>query len=597
MHTREKMNIVIVGHVDHGKSTIIGRLLADTNSLPSGKLESVKEQCRLNSRPFEYAFLLDALKDEQAQGITIDAARVFFQTKKRNYIILDAPGHIEFLRNMITGAARAEAALLVIDSHEGIMENSRRHGYMLSMLGIKQVVVLINKMDLADYSEQVYKKITAEYSSFLSEVGISPLEFIPVSGMQGDNITQKSGLMKWYKGPALLEMMDSLSKNKSLSELPFRMPVQDVYKFTSMGDNRRIVSGTIDSGKVKTGDELIFFPSGKKSTIKSIEVFNENAKSTVHSGEATGFTLAEQIYITRGEMAAIKTEPPPKVTSRILVSIFWLGHQPMAKSKDYIIKIGTARSYASIEEVRKVIDASTLKAEKKEELEKHDVAEIVLRLKKPMAFDLASEIVSTGRFVIVDNYEISGGGIIREALEDKESWARDIVTKRNFQWEKSKIPCTQRAEKYNQKSALLLITGADINESKVLSKALEEKLFYEGKLTYYMGVESLIYGLDADLKNSNDDKTEQLRRLGELCHILLDAGLILIANVVPITTDEIKLIKTMVNPDFIEVIWYGADQATDISFDLYVDSSQSVESGINRVKELLQRRTIIYSPW
>ena len=591
------MNIVIVGHVDHGKSTIIGRLLADTNSLPSGKLESVKEQCRLNSRPFEYAFLLDALKDEQAQGITIDAARVFFQTKKRNYIILDAPGHIEFLRNMITGAARAEAALLVIDSHEGIMENSRRHGYMLSMLGIKQVVVLINKMDLANYSEQVYDKITAEYNSFLSEVGISPLQYIPVSGMQGDNITQKSVHMKWYKGHALLEMMDLLNKNKSLSELPFRMSVQDVYKFTSMGDNRRIVSGTIDSGKVKTGDEVIFFPSGKKSTIKSIEVFNESAKSSAQSGEAAGFTLAEQIYITRGEMAAIKTEPQPKVTTRILVSIFWLGHQSMSKNKDYIIKIGTARAYAVVEEVRKVIDASTLQAEKKEEIEKHDVAEIVLRLKKPMAFDLAAEIVSTGRFVIVDNYEISGGGIIREALADKESWARDIVTKRNFQWEKSKIPCTQRAEKYNQKSALLLVTGSDINESKILSKALEEKLFYEGKLTYYMGVESLIYGLDADLKNSTDVKTEQLRRLGELCHILLDAGLILIANVVPITTDEIKLIKTMVNPDFIEVIWYGMDQATDISFDLYVDSSQGVESGIHRVKELLQRRTIVYSPW
>ena len=193
---REDMNIVIVGHVDHGKSTLIGRLLADTGTLPQGKLEQVKETCRRNSKPFEYAFLLDALKDERSQGITIDTARSFFKTDKRKYIIIDAPGHIEFLKNMITGASRAEAALLVIDAKEGIRENSRRHGYMLSMLGISQIVVLVNKMDLVDYDKKIYDDIVSEYSEFLNKINITPMMFIPISAMQGDNIAVKSKICR-----------------------------------------------------------------------------------------------------------------------------------------------------------------------------------------------------------------------------------------------------------------------------------------------------------------------------------------------------------------------------------------------------------------
>lgn len=238
MDTREQMNIVIVGHVDHGKSTVIGRLLADTGSLPEGKLDSVKEYCRKNSRPFEYAFLLDALKDEQAQGITIDTARCFFKTSKRDYIIIDAPGHIEFLKNMVTGASRAEAALLVIDAKEGIKENSKRHGHIVSMLGIKQVVVLVNKMDLVDFSKEVYESIISEFGEFLQKVNIKPINFIPISAFNGDNIAQKSPNTLWYEGPTVLEQLDGFVNKKENRQLPFRMPVQDIYKFTEEGDDR-----------------------------------------------------------------------------------------------------------------------------------------------------------------------------------------------------------------------------------------------------------------------------------------------------------------------------------------------------------------------
>ena len=261
----ELLNIVTVGHVDHGKSTVIGRLLADTGALPEGKLEAIRANCLRNSKPFEYAFLLDALKNEQAQGITIDTARCFFHSKKRNYIIIDAPGHIEFLKNMVTGASRAEAALMVIDASHGVEENTRRHGYFLSMLGIRQVAVLVNKMDLVGYDQAVYDAIVAEFQDFLEKIHIRPAAFIPVSGMEGDNIASApSANMPWYKGPAVLEQMDAFTPIAPPDKLPLRMPVQGVYKFTEGGDDRRIIAGTLDAGEVKAGDEIVFLPSGKR---------------------------------------------------------------------------------------------------------------------------------------------------------------------------------------------------------------------------------------------------------------------------------------------------------------------------------------------
>ncbi len=223
------MNIVVAGHVDHGKSTLVGRMLADTGSLTEGKLEQVKRTCGINSKPFEYAFLLDALVDEQAQGITIDTARIFFKTAKREYIIIDAPGHIEFLKNMISGAARAEAAILIIDAKEGIAENSKRHAYMLSLLGIKQIAVVVNKMDLVDFDERIFLSIRREYISFLNEIGIVPLAFIPVSAMNGINITGRSSSIPWYEGDTVTDIIDSFIKEKDEEQNHYRMFAQGIY--------------------------------------------------------------------------------------------------------------------------------------------------------------------------------------------------------------------------------------------------------------------------------------------------------------------------------------------------------------------------------
>ncbi|MHC4773548.1 MAG: sulfate adenylyltransferase subunit 1, partial [Planctomycetota bacterium] len=328
------MNIVIAGHVDHGKSTVIGRLLADTNSLPDGKLEQVRENCRRNSKPFEYAFLLDALKDEQSQGITIDSARVFFKTEKRHYIIIDAPGHIEFLKNMVTGASHAEAALLVIDAAEGVQENSRRHGYMISMLGIRQIVVLVNKMDLVDYKQEVFDAIVAEYTEFLDGIDVKAKSFIPVSGMEGDAVAALTDKMPWYSGQTTLQSLDNFKKEAPPVNMPFRMPVQDVYKFTKAGDQRRIIAGTVDTGSVTGGDEVIFYPSGKRSTVKTLERFNAETPEQFSASEAASLTLDQQIYIARGQLGAKAGQPQPNVSERLRVNLFWMGKKPMEPGKD-----------------------------------------------------------------------------------------------------------------------------------------------------------------------------------------------------------------------------------------------------------------------
>ncbi|QAA35197.1 GTP-binding protein [Clostridium manihotivorum] len=595
---REDMNIVIVGHVDHGKSTIIGRLLADTNSLPEGKLEQVKERCRRNSKPFEYAFLLDALKDEQEQGITIDAARCFFKTDRRDYIIIDAPGHIEFLKNMVTGASRAEVALLVIDANEGIQENSRRHGYLLSMLGIKNVVVLINKMDLVDYSEEVFNKIVKEYTEFLNKIDVEPNQYIPVSGFFGENIVASSEKTPWYSGSSVLEVLDGFDKEKLPDDKPFRMPVQAVYKFTGDGDNRRIVAGTIETGRIKVGDEVVFYPSGKRNKINSIELFNAEIPESAGAGSAIGFTFDEQIYVKRGEVVTIAGQPKPKVGNRIKVNLFWLGRQSMVKGKEYLLKVGTAKVPVRIEEITKVIDASNLQNAVKESIDRHDVAECILIAQKPIAYDLAQDIAQTSRFVIVDNYEIAGGGIILKDLEDDSAWLRDKVILRNNKWENSNISREERAEKYGQKQALICITGQKDVGKKSIAKELERKLFNDGRIVYFLGISNVLYGVDADIKHTdNDSREEHLRRLSEVSNILVDSGAIPIVTAVELSKGDVEIIETAVDSDRIIKVWVGEEVTTDIEYDLHIPNYDSLEAAVSKVKTLLQDRGIIFKPF
>ncbi|MDR2017479.1 MAG: adenylyl-sulfate kinase [Syntrophobacterales bacterium] len=594
----EHMSLVIVGHVDHGKSTVLGRLLVDTGSLPEGKLEQIRANCERNSKPFEYAFLIDALKDEQSQGITIDSARVFFRTKKRNYTLIDAPGHIEFLKNMVTGASRAEAAFLVIDAEEGVRENSRRHGYMLSMLGIRQTAIIVNKMDLVDFNKTVYEQIVTEYKEFLSRIGVTPICFLPASARTGEGIAGFNGSMPWHEGPSVLEVLDSFEKEVEPTSKSFRMPVQDVYKFTRYGDSRRIVAGTVLTGSVEVGDELIFFPSGKKGRIKTIESFNTASLREIQAGYAAGFTLDEQIYVTRGELAVKADEPMPKVTTRLRVNLFWLGKEPFRKKKEYILKLGATRVPVHIEEITRAINASDLHSDtERDGVKRHEVADCILKSSRAVAFDASQESALTGRFVIVDNYEICGGGIVREGLEDKQTWVRDKVFLRDYKWERSAISLEMRTEKYNQKPTLIIITGQKNSGKKPVAKALERKLFSDGKIVYFLGIGNVLYGIDADIKDTGNYREEHIRRLSEAANLLLNAGVIVVATAIELTSDDLEIIKTVVEPEKIEVVWVGEYVTTDIPNDLVIPDPRNTEEAVDLLKNLLQERGIIFRPW
>ena len=418
--TGETLKFVMVGHVDHGKSTLVGRLLHETGYISDTKIQHVKKVCEDQGKGFEFAFLLDGLEEERDQGITIDVAQVFFKTKKRNYVVIDAPGHKEFLKNMISGASNADVAFLMIDAEEGIQEQTQRHAYLLSLLGIKQIAIVVNKMDLVNYSEKVFNTMKETYSRYLETIHVRPRTFIPISAYHGDNVMAKSDKMPWYKGESILGILDGFSTSDDRSKLAFRFPVQDVYKF----DKRRIIAGRVESGSISAGTEIVFLPSGKSTKIKTIEKWNPPqgrgavSAPTVVAGESTGFTMEEQIFVERGDIGCLPGQKPI-VSDRFTANIFWMGNKHLEKGGKYLLKLATQEVECTIESILKVINSSTLEEISKNarEVAKNEVAEIILSTKKPIAFDTFDAIPETGRFVLVQDHDVRGGGIILKKVE------------------------------------------------------------------------------------------------------------------------------------------------------------------------------------
>lgn len=598
---RDELSMVVVGHVDHGKSTIVGRLLADTGSLPQGKLEAIQEKCRRTSRPFEYAFLLDALKEEQAQGITIDVARCFFKTARRNYTIIDAPGHIEFLKNMVTGASWAEAALLVIDAEEGVRENSRRHGYLLAMLGIRQMAVLVNKMDLIGYDETVFRRVVDEYTGFLARIGVTSVAYIPVSGRLGDNLTSHSTHMPWYTGPSLIEQIEAFVPKMPSDEKPLRIPVQDVYKFTRGDDNRRIIAGKIETGKLTVGDDIVFYPSGKHATVQTIEAFNAGEPILQRTaGWSTGFTLTEQIYVKRGEMGVLAGQAGPQTAVRLKTNLFWLGRNPLEINKRYQFKLNTAKAEVEVEAILSILDASNLSQKDGAQVQRHEVAECILKLDRPIACDLAAEFPETGRFVIVDSYEISGGGIITGIMPDPQEKLSNRVQRRNIHWESASISEEERAERYNQRSCLVVVTGSKTDGlRKGVAKALEKRLFLDGKFVYFIGMANLIYGIDADIKNGASDpddvEVEYFRRLAEVANLMLNAGLILVVSARDLRKEDLLVLETVLAERFgrIYTVWAGDTITTNLVPTLHLNADECPHAD-QSIKTFLQDEGVLF---
>ena len=588
---REQMNIVIVGHVDHGKSTVVGRLLADTGSLPLGKLEAVRRECERTGKPFEYAFLLDALSDEQDQGITIDTARCFFKTPRRDYIIIDAPGHIVFLKNMISGAARAEAAALIIDAKEGVRENSRRHGYILSMLGIRQVVVCVNKMDLVGNSQAHFDRIEKEYREFLAGIGaVSPKQFVPIAALHGDNLARRAESMPWYKGPTFLETLDAFAKAPPRDAAPLRMPVQAVYKFTSHGDERRIIAGRIDAGTVKVGDKVVFSPSNKSALIRSIEGFNAEPKTAIGAGWSTGFTLSEEIYITRGEVMSLP-DRAPLVGTRLRANLIWLGKKPFTKDRDYKLKLGAAAMPVRIHKLIKVIDASTLDGELvKDHVGRHDVADVILECRQPLAYDLIGDCEATGRFVIVDGYDVAGGGIVTAAVTDDQDEFRGEARMRDFHWVKGGVAASERAKRFGHQAALVMFVGKAANK-QAYARALERALFSAGRQSYMLDGTNVLLGVDHDL-TVDATQNELVRRFGEVAHLLLDAGMLLISTTNAIGSADHAAVQALIGDTPSLVIDVDPPGLSTASCDLRIRGTESEDEVVAAVTELLAARRI-----
>jgi bifunctional enzyme CysN/CysC len=548
----EQLKIVIVGHVDHGKSTFVGRLFHDTGSLPEGKLEQLQKIAERRGVPFEWANLMDALQSERDQNITIDTAQIWFSTKKRQYVIIDAPGHKEFLKNMITGAANAEAALLLIDANEGIQEQSRRHGYLLNLLGIRQIAVLVNKMDLQGYSQARFDQIEADYRAFLKTIGVEPKLFIPMSAKNGDNIASLSANMPWWHGPTVLAALDEFTVTDRPDNQPLRFPIQDIYRF----DDRRILAGRVEAGTLRVGDRLSFSPGNKSSTVKTIERWHAPASDSASAGESIGITLTEQVFVERGAIAALETSPPYEL-SRFRAKLFWLGRKPFAKGKSYKLKLATQEAECGIESIEKVIDASTLETISRAHNEifvgRHEVAELTIRTKRPVAFDSHSEIVPTGRFVIVDGFEVAGGGIV--AGDDYPKHTADRLHKSdNIYWSHGKVTGQQRALRNGHAGRIVWLTGLSGSGKSTIANDLERELFNLGRHAYVLDGDKIRHGLCSDLAFSPEDRKENIRRVGEVAKLFADAGIICVTAFISPYRSDRELVRQMVEAgQFVEV--------------------------------------------
>jgi bifunctional enzyme CysN/CysC len=545
-----KLKVVFVGHVDHGKSTLIGRILYDTDSLSEGKIDQVKKACAAEGMEFEFAFLLDALLEEQKQNVTIDTTEIPFRTTRREYAIIDAPGHKEFLKNMITGASRADAAILVIGADEGVREQSRRHAYLLSMLGIKHVIVVINKMDLVDYSEKRFREIEQEYRKFLRELALDARTFIPASAKEGENVARASMKMKWYCAASVLEALDLLEPQQREVDLPLRFCVQDVYRF----DGRRIIAGRIETGTLRLGDQLVFSPANKSSVVATIERWNarENNGPAV-AGDSIGITLSEQIFVERGYVASHENETPIE-TNRFHADLFWIVREPLRVGHLYSLRLATQDVKCEVVSIERVMDSSTLesKDDGREQLERNEIGRLIIQTRGRLVIDNHDRIPNLGRFVIIDDGQIHGGGTIFGGVYTD----RSVAKSKNIFWTEGKITAHARAVRSGHRGAVIWLTGLSGAGKSTIAQALERELFQRAMHTYVLDGDNIRHGLNSNLGFAPDDRVENIRRVSEVAKLMADSGTVVItAFISPYRMDRSRAreIALESNAEFIEV--------------------------------------------
>ena len=523
---KEQLRVAIVGHVDHGKSTLVEHLLPDTGMLPEGKFEA------------------------------IDTSQNWFRHDDREYLLIDAPGDREFIRNMVTNASNADAALLLIDADQGVCSQSRYHGYLLQLLGVRQVAVVVNKMDLIGYDEARFRAIEQEFRAYLEGLDVTPTCVIPISARDSDNIATPSDKLSWHSGPTVLGALAGFAPPASNADAALRLPLQDVNK----SDDRRMLAGRIESGQLSVGDELVFSPSNRVARVASIETGNPAAPATSASaGSSVGITLDDQIFVEPGEVAS-HLEDPPIETDVFHLRLFWLAERELAAGDTVTLKIGPASVRATIEQIERVIDVDALTERSADRVACDEIADIIIRTAQLVAVDEAQSLPRTGRVALTDGHQILGGGIVSMGHYPDQ---RKMVTVRatNVRAEAHRVTTPQRIGRNRHSPGVLWFTGLSGAGKSTLAMALEQRLFDQGYQVYVLDGDNVRGGLNANLGFSPEDRAENIRRVGEVAALLADAGVIVItAFISPYRADRTRA-RTAAGDSFHE-IYIEADLAT-----------------------------------
>ncbi len=519
---RESLSIVIVGHDDSGKSTMVGRLLHETGSLPDGRYESIRDTCAQRGVPIEWALLTDECGRDRDQDTTSDNAHFGIHSQKRGYDLIDAPGEHEVVSKMMTGVANADAALLLIDAADGVGEETRRYGYLLHMLGIDQVIVLINKIDQIGHDRARNAAIETEYRAYLTDLGMVPLCVIPVSAQEGDNLVAQSALTPWYDGPILVDALDQFEPATLATELPLRLPVHDVRKH----DDREIIAGRIEAGFLRPDDKVLFSPSNKTAHIATLEASRSDASLEAQAGDWVDLTLDVPLSVERGEIIS-RLDDPPIESDVVRAKVFWVAAADLRVGDRFGFALNTSEATVTVQSIESVIDPISLNTGAGERVSQNDVAEVVLRADRMLALDSYVDCRGTGRFALMRDDQIAGGGTLSmEGYPDQRALVSVKAT--NITAVGDAVGAEERTRRNRHRGGVLWFTGLSGAGKSTIAQAVDKALFARGYQVYVLDGDNVRGGLNANLGFSPEDRAENIRRVGEAAALFADAGMLVV---------------------------------------------------------------------
>lgn len=543
--TKDQLRFITCGSVDDGKSTLIGRLLHDSKLIFEDQLAALARDSAKHGTTgddIDFALLVDGLEAERQQGITIDVAYRFFTTPRRSFMVADTPGHEQYTRNMATGASTAQLAIILIDARKGVLVQTKRHSFICSLLGIKHVVVAVNKIDLVDYKKDVFDRIVGDYVAFATGLGFSSIVPVPMSARYGDNIIERSGNTDWYHGPCLLDYLESIDVASETTGLPFRFPVQWVNRPNL---DFRGFTGTVASGSISPGDEIVISASGHASRVKEIVTY-DGELSKAEAGDAVTITLHDEIDIVRGDILAKPTERP-EVADQFAAHLIWMDQEPLVPARNYIVRIGTQTiTSASVTAIKYRIDVNTREHLAATTIGLNEIAFCNFAMALPVAFDSYEGNRRTGAFIVIDRYtnRTVGAGMIAFPLRRAS----------NIAWQPLSIGKAERAALKNQKPRIVWFTGLSGAGKSTIANILDQKLFALGNHTMLLDGDNLRHGLNRDLGFTEADRVENIRRVGEVAKLMVDGGLIVICSFISPYKAERDMVRSLVaEGDFIEV--------------------------------------------